>query len=70
MAPFHLCQPGGGPSCGACCGLYNFGDHSREAITQVLARQTDAVTGTPRTPEAFHAVALASRALQPQPAFA
>jgi len=70
MAPFHLCQPGGGPSCGACCGLYNFGDHSREAITQVLARQTDAVAEAPRTQEAFHAVARASRALQPPPAFA
>lgn len=26
----HLCQPGEGKSCGACCGLYNYAD-SREA---------------------------------------
>src|SRR5690242_21172799 len=33
--PFHLCQPGGGASCGACCGLYNFKDHSDRKSTRL-----------------------------------
>jgi hypothetical protein len=53
----HLCQPGGGASCGACCGLYNFKDHTRATLAAALARQTDAVRGVPRTKEAYRAVA-------------
>jgi len=55
---FHLCQPGRGASCGACCGLYNFQDHSRAALTARLGAQTDALRGAPRTPEGFRAAAL------------
>jgi hypothetical protein len=69
MAPFHLCQPGEGASCGACCGLYNFRDHSRSAISGALARQTDAVAQVPRTREAFGEVARSLRADRPAPAF-
>lgn len=69
MAPFHLCQPGGGASCGACCGLYNFADHTRETISAVLRRQTDAVATTPKTREAFGEVAQTLRAGRPALAF-
>lgn len=43
MQPHHdimLCQPGPGGSCAACCGLYNWGDHSRPAITAIVDLQT------------------------------
>ena len=35
-----LCQPDTGKSCGACCGLYNYVDSSREALTRRLADRT------------------------------
>lgn len=41
--PYHdimLCQPGSGGSCAACCGLYNWADHSRRAITAIVDLQT------------------------------
>ena len=38
--PFHLCQPDGAKSCGACCGLYNWHDHSRETLRSLLQRRT------------------------------
>ncbi len=37
----HLCQPGDGKSCGACCGIYNYVDSSREAIAARLRRRTE-----------------------------
>ena len=54
---FHLCQPGRGASCGACCGLYNFRDHSREALTQRLAEQTARMRQVPLEKEAWRAAA-------------
>lgn len=57
-----LCQPGGGASCGACCGLYNFADHSRAALTGALERRTQRLRGAPRTREAFHEAARELRA--------
>ncbi len=36
---FYLCMPDEEKSCGACCGLYNFIDHSREFITGILERR-------------------------------
>jgi len=54
---FHLCQPGGGASCGACCGLYNFRDHSRGALQARLQRHTAALAAVAREPAAFHAAA-------------
>ncbi|MBN1206796.1 MAG: hypothetical protein JXB05_18075 [Myxococcaceae bacterium] len=54
---FNLCQPGRGASCGACCGLYNFRDHSRAALTERLAEQTSRMRAVPREPEAWRAAA-------------
>ena len=34
--PIHLCQPDRKKSCGACCGLYNWLDHSRATLTLLL----------------------------------
>ena len=56
---FHLCQPGRGASCGACCGLYNFRDHSRATLTERLGAQTDTFAPLPREPEAYGAAARA-----------
>ncbi len=36
-----LCQPDAGKSCGACCGLYNYVDSSREALTLRLSARTE-----------------------------
>jgi len=38
--PIHLCQPDQGKSCGACCGLYNWKNHSRADIEAILELQT------------------------------
>lgn len=38
----HLCQPDSAKSCGACCGLYNWENHSREALQALLSARTDA----------------------------
>ena len=38
--PIHLCQPDTDKSCGACCGLYNYADSSREALTAKLRERT------------------------------
>ena len=35
-----LCQPGGGKSCGACCGLYNYVDSSRSSLELRLRSRT------------------------------
>ncbi|MCX5850599.1 MAG: hypothetical protein NT072_00855 [Deltaproteobacteria bacterium] len=37
----HLCQPDGCKSCGACCGLYNYADSSRDALVIRLKRRTE-----------------------------
>lgn len=40
-SPFvHLCQPDASKSCGACCGLYNYTDSSREGLTERLRNRT------------------------------
>jgi hypothetical protein len=38
--PLHLCQPDDRKSCGACCGLYNWQDHSRQTLRELLGRRT------------------------------
>lgn len=38
--PLHLCQPDNEKSCGACCGLYNWEDHSRKTLTALLENNT------------------------------
>lgn len=35
-----LCQPDSTKSCGACCGLYNWEDHSRDVLKDLLRRRT------------------------------
>ena len=37
----HLCQPDACKSCGACCGLYNYQDNSREILIERLRRRTE-----------------------------
>ncbi|MDD5475812.1 MAG: hypothetical protein PHU03_04765, partial [Syntrophales bacterium] len=36
----HLCQPGPEKSCGACCGLYNYLDSTRESLANRLEKRT------------------------------
>ncbi len=67
--PFHLCQPGGRASCGACCGLYNFQDFSRDALTASLNRHTEAVAGQEKSLERYHQLAREQRALDAPPLF-
>jgi len=46
--PFHpvdLCQPDDRKACAACCGLYNWQDHSRQALTEIVTLQTDLFMG-------------------------
>ena len=38
--PVHLCQPDARKSCGACCGLYNYQDHSRAHLRDLLEKRT------------------------------
>lgn len=39
--PFLLCQPDTQKSCGACCGLYNLEDHSRNNLEILLRKRTE-----------------------------
>lgn len=64
----NLCQSES-LTCGACCGLYNFRDHSREAISAELRRHSDALKGAPHTREAFAAKAAALKASAPSSLF-
>jgi len=63
-----LCQREGG-SCGACCGLYNRADLSREAARADLRRSTALLARTPRTAEAFRASAAERARALPAPVF-
>jgi hypothetical protein len=65
----HLCQPGGGASCGACCGLYNLRDHSRAGVARALARRTEVVRELPKTAEAYRAAAESLRERDEPPLF-
>lgn len=38
--PIHLCQPDSRKSCAACCGIYNFKENGRNAVTRRLLRNT------------------------------
>lgn len=40
LCSLNLCQPDEKKSCGACCGLYNFHDHTRLTLTSLLAKRT------------------------------
>jgi hypothetical protein len=45
----YLCQVSESVSCGACCGLYNVPDLSRENLERLLSERTKAFASVPRT---------------------
>ena len=45
----YLCQISPSVSCGACCGLYNLADPSRENLEAMLMRRTRRFAAVPRT---------------------
>lgn len=51
-SPF-LCQPDPSKSCGACCGLYNWEDHSRKALIPLLEKRSALFFSLGRDPEIF-----------------
>jgi hypothetical protein len=56
-------------SCGACCGLYNRADPSRQAVEGELRRRTAVLARTPRTAAAFRTAARSLEAGGPPPLF-
>ncbi|HPX81841.1 MAG TPA: hypothetical protein PLB95_08090 [Syntrophales bacterium] len=46
----HLCQPDACKSCGACCGLYNYADSSRDTLVRRLRRRTALMGRANRSP--------------------
>jgi hypothetical protein len=63
-----FCQRAGA-SCGACCGIYNREDLSREAVRTDLRRSTALLARTPRTADAFRAAAAERSRALPAPVF-
>ena len=53
FVPSSLCQPDPAKSCGACCGLYNWEDHSRGALLPLLEKRTALFFSCGRDPELF-----------------
>jgi hypothetical protein len=53
----YLCQVNARISCGACCGLYNVADLSRENLMRMLARRTRCFARVPRTVAGIEAFA-------------
>jgi hypothetical protein len=49
----YLCQVGAAVSCGACCGLYNVVDASRQSLTALLAARTRRFADVPRRIDAI-----------------
>jgi hypothetical protein len=50
----YLCQVSETVSCGACCGLYNLPNLSREKLEALLARRTETFASVPRTEDGIH----------------
>ena len=50
---YPLCQPDSTKSCGACCGLYNWEDHSRATLSPLLLRRTRLFLSSGKDPELF-----------------
>lgn len=70
----YLCQVSETVSCGACCGLYNLADASRQGLCRLLSRRTAAFAEVPRETEAILAFGEAesadiARHGQPMPEF-
>jgi hypothetical protein len=53
IEPYPLCQPDPSKSCGACCGLYNWEDHSRGTLTPLLEKRTGLFFAAGQDPEVF-----------------
>ncbi len=68
MAVRPLCQRGAA-SCGACCGLYNRADHSRQAAAALLGRRAAAFAGVARTADAYRSAAERLAANEDEPLF-
>jgi hypothetical protein len=51
-----LCQPDSSKSCGACCGLYNWKEHSRAALTPLLEKRRTLFFSLGRDPKIFQEV--------------
>jgi len=51
----YLCQVSATLSCGACCGLYNLPDLSREMLEELLSRRSEDFATVARTEEAIFA---------------
>jgi len=49
----YLCQVNENVSCGACCGLYNIPDLSREKLSRMLSERTEAFIKVPREMDAI-----------------
>jgi hypothetical protein len=47
----HLCQPDAQKSCGACCGLYNYTDSTKESLVTRLRARTDRFLKTVTCPD-------------------
>jgi hypothetical protein len=63
----YLCQVGDTVSCGACCGLYNLADASRERLQGMLARRTRRFQSVPRTAGAIDAFLAEMDPVEPRP---
>ncbi len=59
-----LCQPDTGKSCGACCGLYNYVDSSREALTHRLSARTKRFRELVKSPDDIRRYAEATFAVE------
>jgi hypothetical protein len=50
----YLCQVSETVSCGACCGLYNLPNLSREELEVLLSKRTEAFRSVPRTEDGIY----------------
>jgi hypothetical protein len=48
-----LCQPDACKSCGACCGLYNYQDNSREVVIERMRRRTECFAALRGDPDRY-----------------
>ena len=62
----YLCQVDAEISCGACCGLYNVAELSRESLKTILTLRSRRFAGAARTVEAIEAFARETQRLEPQ----
>jgi hypothetical protein len=62
----YLCQVAENVSCGACCGLYNLADCSRENLVNLLRSRTLRFVGVKRTADAIEGFGYECIQLEPQ----